>query len=292
MRVFFLILIIISSLIVSAQDEYYNIDFLIVDHYKISGFQMEANLELNEDNTFCHKVTVCSVLGGSEIDEFIGNYFIINNQIIFKPTYYIRSEYINNNILSKKDSIKYDSSIHLFRDTLTVIQWENRIYLLGTENLSLWGFVSKNDFIEFVNNINSGYYEYSNLGSYWEKGCICGSDTDLYLFIPKPWRDLLISDIIETKTTKVERYKSDQEYEIIKSIVTIDKGALDGVKINMKFYSDKKEDCECDIEIFEVNDKTSKGYAKICGPDDCHVGIQLSTYLSREIGPKPNYQKK
>jgi hypothetical protein len=48
MRVFFLILFIISSQIVSAQDEYYSIDFLIVDHYKLSGFQMGANLELNE----------------------------------------------------------------------------------------------------------------------------------------------------------------------------------------------------------------------------------------------------
>jgi hypothetical protein len=281
MKILILTLFLITSRILSAQVENSSIDSLLVGNYELDGFNMGANLDLNYDNTFRQKVSVWSCLGGGEIDEFVGKYLVSNNQIIFKPTYYIRSEYIDDK-LSKKDSVEYNSSEHLFRDTFTIIQWQNKIYLLGKENLSLWSFNSKNDFTEFVNDINSGYYVHPNYGSYWQKECKCGTDNDLNTLIPEPWRDLLVKEIIVTKTIKVESYKSEREYEMIKSIITIDKGALDGVKINMKFYSDQNEDCACDIEIFEVNDETSKGYAQICGPDDCQVGIQLSTYLKRE----------
>ena len=280
MRISIFIYFIISTTVLKAQVGN-DLDSLISGEYELVGFNMGAKLTLDNGKIFHHKVSVWSCDGEGEIDEFGGIYLVEKNQLIFKPTIYIRSEYLEDK-LTKSDTVNYVLSKHLFRDTLSILQWKNRIYLLGKEKLSLWGFPSKSDFFEFVNDINSGCNVDPNFSSYWQKKCNCGIDKELHTLIPQPWRDLLINKIIEAESINVEAYKSERLYEMIKSIITINKGALDGVKVGMKFYSDNNEDCACDMEIFEVNGEYSKGYAQICGPDDCIVGTQLSTYLKRE----------
>jgi hypothetical protein len=256
-------------------------DSIIRGKFELDGFNMGASLELKDDNTFHHRVSVWSCVGGGEIEEFIGEYSFNKNKIIFTPSIIIKSEFLNDS-LYKKDTINYDIQKHDFRVTLFIIHWDYSIYLLSNENLSLWGFPSECDFLEFVNDINSGYYVHPNIGSYWKINCQIKGDSIIKDLIPSPWNDLLLDNIIEASTIMIKPYKSKRDYEMIKSIVKIDKGAKDGVKKGMKFYSDEKEDCACDIEIFEVNNDYSLGYSQICGPDDCMINTKLSTYLKRE----------
>jgi hypothetical protein len=225
-----------------------DIAFEIIGKYEIYGFNMGAILSLYPDSTFNQKISISSCCSEDDVEEITGNYKLENNLIILQPR------------IRKETNYKTDS--RYLKDTLFIVPWKNMIYLLSDKNIDIWGSKANNDILKFIVDVKRNDTSYSN---YWKKKSNITYNTDLDSLIPLPWRLHLLPNIIHATIVNVESKKITTENECKKAILTLNKGVNDGVSMGMKFYSEAE--FECEIDIFEVDTHTSKGYLLNC--DSC-----------------------
>lgn len=245
--------------------------------YVISGFNLQAELSLSNSNTFQQTIVVSDCFGGHESELIDGEYIQHGNQIILKPIYLTKSA---DGLFNKQDEHRtpFKTSKRNFRDTLTIVKWNNTIYLLSAKNVSLWGYPDQNDFIKFINDVNSGFLYTHPGNNFWTKP---GNDAspEAAKALPEPWSKLLIQQPIEATITTIKPYPAKDDLGLIKSIVTIDKGSRDGVWTGMQFYATTNTSCSCDFTVTSITEKTATGHANICGPHECTSGVKLSTHI-------------
>lgn len=173
---------------------------------------------------------------------------------------------IGNDIES--DTLPYNNEIHSLRKTLDIFYWKNEIYLFSKENISLWGILDSCDYLHFVNDVNCGNEMSQN---YWHKtSSIFKKDV-----LPYPWFDYLLAEPILAEIIGTESYTND-DYDD-NSVLTINKGSKDGLKQGMVLYNIESDNCFYSLQLFEINEFSSKGYAQIYANELCAIASIIST---------------
>ena len=257
----------------------YEWDSIIVSEYSINIEHFSDTLKLKKNRNFHYKRRHITCFNSNEfIEEYLGNYKIKGNQIIFEATHYIDSAYMGDYFHS--DTLPYLKENYDFHDTLYIIPWNDEIYLLGNKStfynndeIVLNRFYN-NDFVSFINDINSGEF-LSNF--YWNKKYHLEQPIPLSESIPSPWNSFLMESPIEATILKVKPFH--RTPKIPASTIIIDKGSEDSIKVGMQLYAIEEDKCPCYIEIYEVNKKRSKGFIRSCMPYDCLKNTKISTQI-------------
>lgn len=267
-----------------------NLDSCVTGSYTHTGFNMYAELTLNDDNTFINSIQVASCTQeGWEEERFVGTYKIKDNLILFYPSHFIKIDTYD------KDSTAfvYDKSIHVFRDTLFIVQDNVATYLLSIENIDLWNMKHKtNDFLHFVNDTNADYPTHNRFQYLRRINSCVFTEKSVKEQLPIIWQEYILPSFVEAKIIKIEEAEKDTtnhfdfssvETEIDSTsiefdfepwsgdldtfgshekdtnsyqdiIITIDKGRKDGLRKGMIFHD---EEIYWDMEVIEVGENTS-----------------------------------
>jgi hypothetical protein len=130
---------------------------------------------------------------------------------------------------------------------------------------------------------------------FWTKKNNCDlSSKTLREQLTKEWQDYLLDNFLDAKVInmeivdgiRVDKQKSKEEnnYEGTKSIVTINKGEKDGIKVGMKFYVKNKEDYGiCRLEVWYVTENTSVMQSIHYTPAQLKIGTELTTKSDKEF---------
>lgn len=259
----------------------------ITGEYKgFVGFDEYATLNLNPDFTFDQKAynyydswtfKENNFEESKDVEEIIGNYMIEDNKIILQPNNLIKIHFVSDSLV-RIDSLEFNVNTSSIKDTLIIVPWSDNIVLLSPKNRPTMSNRPSNEILDFIEYSKAGADELF-WGEFWKKKSYKTFNNDLKELIPMPWRLYLLPNLIQANSIQIYTSQNISEKDYIKTIVTINRGEEDGVSYGMKFYSEDEEECACEIDIFEVNNKTSKGYFLSCNSTDCRLGTSFYAFL-------------
>ncbi|MGB5990440.1 MAG: hypothetical protein WBG43_11975 [Marinifilaceae bacterium] len=168
---------------------------------------MSIELYPNNNNKFRQIDGIESCSEEDDVEEISGTYSLDEEVLFFKPISLIKSELIES-ILIKRDSMKFDSSKHTFRERLNVIQWQNKISLLNDTDINAYGTLGlEEDYKAFVCSIEDNSYlsEY-NLDFYWKKTSEFKDKRGVLSMLPHQWCKRLMKLYQEFRVIKISPY--------------------------------------------------------------------------------------
>jgi len=278
-------IIVVSSMVLSCNPE--PIPSEIIGNFEASEIMGPVEkLSLNESGEFHMEKWYSSCFGTADVDVASGSFVVNENWIVLKPTTSSRRYYEWDDINEKKlvwDSTSTISDMTSFNDSIYILRWNSRVYLLGGNAPDLgnqFGYFNS-PLLEFLNDINTGATKTRRgqehlLRGYWNQACESCTQSDLGKLLPSNWADHFLDSILVAETVKMEPILD--RNRIDRYLVTISSGAEQGVRPGMIFYSNSV--CPYSLSIVEVSKDISKGISyNTCEPK---LGTALSTFTKKE----------
>ena len=250
--------------------------------YSYHGFNHHRKLDLLSNNEFIRFESVASCFGDARIEKHFGKYRITDSSLQLNPN---KVELIiYSSFPAEKDSkeiLEYGADSLKINTDYQIFSWKSKEYLLSKKYDSLRTYDFKNDYQRFAYYYNIGE-EPSNSGDYLTRTKKDSSITVKWDIskIPKEYRgDFLLEPIsvkIIDRKIKNEKNEYQQDSEMVRWRVKVNKGREDGIKKGLHFTT--KGD-EYFIDIDSIQDNVSFGECYIYNMDerDFRIGTEMRT---------------
>ncbi len=254
----------------------------ILGTYKTAGWGLETEISFHGEGDFRYTKTLTSCFGSSSLECVKGTFYFFNDLIVLKPTSFRIKHYDWQNPNRKRalalDSICDIKNLNDFHDTISIVRWNKKLFLLGARVPSLSHpeefSYDDNSMISFLNHFNKDPVNFSTdtLFSYWYKECKTCVETELLKALSPRWRYYIHPSKIEGEVTKIEPlYLS---FNRVSTLVTINVGRNNGVYPGFEFHSNVEPKY---IVILESLETSSKGLAAFSNLEDCSLGVKMAT---------------
>lgn len=258
--------------------------------YVSTGMWKSSKLVLNLDGSFEEVESRYSDIGPTEEKIIKGKFQASHNQILLFPDFF-HVRYLHSEGNMRNQKIDHDSAYALnqikpnvwkYSNTLTIVRWNDRMFILGTNKFRSEHFTSP-DMYGLINDINRGlmknwkWRQYAAT-TYWNKRCNGCSQSDIKKALPKEWSQRLLDNPIEAKVESVMQLPSGIR-TIHDRIITINAGRADGVWPGMVFYEDPDKDSTILLYVlaFEVDERTSNAYVGVFRDREIPLNLALTT---------------
>jgi hypothetical protein len=245
------------------------------------GVNVSVTLTLYKDFTFVEHTMAMSCIDRSSSTNTISGIFMMDkNELFLKPKKLLFFDFQGNYTkIEGTDSI-LKANI-LFIKEYQIVKYQDLIVLL---NDSIPAYNYTNDFIYIANAMNKKDTNV-NIDDIWknkdENSITVGKD--IANSFPFPWNEYILNKPIVGKVikTKIVNKEDKKLYKYLdnesKYLYTLDVGEDSGIRKGMKLYAKGKNNCSCELIIFEIAKKNSLGFVRQWQEDNCKKIDEFST---------------